>query len=67
MKTKSMTDDGVENSVRGKGNIVAGRVQDAVGALTGDAGLQIKGKLKTGTGKVQDAVGKAERKLDRKP
>ena len=62
MKDKSLTQAGIENSARGKGNIVAGRVQDAVGGLTGDADLQLKGKIKQATGRVQDGVGKIERK-----
>jgi uncharacterized protein YjbJ (UPF0337 family) len=34
-----------------------GRVQDAVGGLTGDAGTQIKGKLNEAAGSAQDAFG----------
>jgi uncharacterized protein YjbJ (UPF0337 family) len=66
MKAKTLTQDGVENSVRGKKNIVTGRVEDALGGLTGDAGLQLKGKIKQAKGKVQDAVGKLERQVERK-
>jgi uncharacterized protein YjbJ (UPF0337 family) len=65
MKAKTLTQNGVENSARGKKNIVRGRVEDAVGGLTGDAVLQLKGKIKQVKGKVQDAVGKIERKIER--
>ena len=65
MKAKTLTQDGIENSARGKKNIVTGRVEDALGGLTGDPGLQLKGKLKQAQGKVQDAVGKVERKIER--
>ena len=65
MKAKTLTQDGIENSASGKKNIVQGRVEDALGALTGDAGLQLKGKIKQAQGKAQDAVGKIERKIER--
>jgi uncharacterized protein YjbJ (UPF0337 family) len=64
MRNRTMTQDGVENSVRGKANVAAGRVKDAVGGLTGNGKMQMKGKLQTAKGKVQDAAGKVERKLD---
>jgi uncharacterized protein YjbJ (UPF0337 family) len=44
-KGKSMTEDGMDRSVRGKANIVAGRVKDAVGGLTGNGKMQVKGKM----------------------
>jgi uncharacterized protein YjbJ (UPF0337 family) len=62
---KDLTQDGVENSAKGKGNDVKGKVKDAVGGLTGDSSLQGEGKLDQAKGKVQDAIGKAERKIDR--
>ena len=64
-KSKTLTEDGIEQSVRGKGNIAAGRVKDAVGGLTGSGKLQLKGKLQTAKGRVQDATGKVERALDK--
>ncbi len=68
MKHKTtLTEDGIDNSIRGKANVAAGHVQDAVGGLTGDSAMQLKGKLRTAKGKVQDAAGKVERKLDREP
>jgi uncharacterized protein YjbJ (UPF0337 family) len=65
MKSKDLTQDGIKNSARGKKNVVKGRVEDALGGLTGDTGLQLKGKLNQAKGKVQDAVGKVERKIER--
>ena len=62
---KDLTQDGAENSAKGKGSDVKGKVKDAAGGLTGDTSLQGEGKLDQAKGKVQDAVGKAERKLDR--
>lgn len=65
MKAKTLTQKGIEHSARGKRNIVKGRVEDALGDITGDAGLQLKGKVRKAKGKVQDAVGKIERKIER--
>jgi len=62
---KDLTQDGAENSAKGKSSDVKGKVKDAAGGLTGDTSLQGEGKLDQAKGKVQDAVGKAERKLDR--
>ena len=64
-RNKSLTDQGIEDSARGKGNDLKGRVKDAVGGLTGDQSLQAEGKVDRVKGKVQDTVGKVERKLDR--
>lgn len=61
---RSLTDRGVENSLKGKATHLKGRVKDAAGGLTGDSGMQAEGKLDQVKGKVQDAVGRAERKLD---
>lgn len=56
-------DQGVDDSLRGKGNDLKGKVKDAAGGLTGDSSLQAEGKLDQLKGKVQDTFGKSERKL----
>jgi uncharacterized protein YjbJ (UPF0337 family) len=61
---KNLTDDGLENSAKGKTSDVKGKVKDAVGGLTGDSSLQAEGKMDQAKGKVQDAFGKAERAAD---
>jgi len=63
-RDKTLTDQGIEDSARGKGNDLKGRVKDAAGGLTGDNSLQAEGKVDRVKGKVQDSVGKVERKLD---
>lgn len=63
MADEQTYDQGVDDSLSGKGNDLKGRVKDAAGGLTGDSSLQAEGKLDQLKGKVQDAVGKAERKL----
>ena len=65
-KDKSLTEDGIENSVEGKAKEMKGRVKDAAGGLTGDTEMQVEGKIDQATGKVQNAFGKAERKLDKR-
>jgi len=65
---KSMTERGMENSVKGKAEHMKGKVKDAVGGLTGDMKMQAEGKLDQAKGKARDALGKAQRELDpRKP
>lgn len=64
-RDKTLGEYGVEDSARGKGNDLKGRVKDAAGGLTGDQSLQNEGKLDKLKGKVQDTVGKIERKLDK--
>ncbi len=61
---KDLTQDGFENSTKGKASDIKGKVKDAVGGLTGDTSLQSEGKMDQAKGKVQDAFGKAERAVD---
>ena len=51
-----MSDDRIEGGVK-KG---VGKLEDAWGGLTGDAGTQAKGKANQATGSVQDVVGQAK-------
>lgn len=48
-----------EHQVEGAVNKVAGRIQDAAGALTGDADKQVKGKARAASGDVQAKAGDA--------
>jgi len=64
-RDKTLGEFGVEDSARGKGNDLKGRVKDAAGGLTGDQSLQNEGKLDRLKGKAQDTLGKVERKLDK--
>lgn len=61
---RTLHDEGVEDSARGKGNDLKGRVKDAVGGLTGDQSMQAEGKLDRLKGKAQDTMGGAKRDLD---
>ena len=49
---------GQEDVAAGKAKQLKGKVNDVVGAIKGDTGQQIKGKIQKGVGKVQEALGK---------
>jgi len=55
--TPSRTIVANSNQLDGTFNDAAGKVQDAVGGLTGDAGLQAEGKLRQLAGKAQARYG----------
>ena len=46
-----------ENEIKGAGKGMLGKIKDAVGGLTGDAGLQAEGKVEQVGGKVQKQFG----------
>jgi uncharacterized protein YjbJ (UPF0337 family) len=52
-----------ENQVEGTVDKVAGRIQDAAGALTGDAEQQVKGKARAVGGDVQAKAGDVVERL----
>ena len=47
-----------QNRVEGFARNVGGKLEDAVGAVTGDAATQLRGKADQVAGQVQDAYGK---------
>ena len=63
IRDQQLHDDGVADSLDGKGSDLKGRLKDAAGGLTGDSSLQAEGKGDQLKGKLQDTLGKAERKL----
>jgi uncharacterized protein YjbJ (UPF0337 family) len=65
MADRDLDRDGIKNSAKGKAKDLKGRIKDAAGGLTGDADLQLEGKIDQIKGKVQDAYGKAERNVAR--
>jgi uncharacterized protein YjbJ (UPF0337 family) len=48
-----------ENRIEGAARDFGGKVQDAVGGLTGDSETQARGKLNQASGQVQNAYGQA--------
>lgn len=53
----------MDDQVMGVARQGLGRVQDAVGGLTGDAALQGKGKINAAAGAAQQALGEAKSSL----
>ena len=53
-----------KNQVEGSVKDVAGKVQQKVGELTGNANQQVKGAVKQVEGKVQKGVGDVEQAVD---
>ena len=49
---------GREDVAAGKAKQLKGKANDVIGAIKGDTGQQIKGKIQKGVGKVQAALGK---------
>jgi uncharacterized protein YjbJ (UPF0337 family) len=52
-----------ENRIEGAARKEAGRVQGAVGALTGDTETEVRGKMNDVAGTVQNAYGKVQDKI----
>jgi len=61
---KNLGAQGAEDTVKGKANQAAGKVQKKVGQMTGDRKTAARGKAREVGGKVQSKVGKVERKAD---
>lgn len=49
---------GREDVAAGKAKQLKGKANDVIGAVKGDSGQQLKGKIQKGVGKVQEALGK---------
>lgn len=47
----------VQDQVEGAAQTVVGKVQDAVGGLTGDASIQAEGKARQALGSIQQSYG----------
>ena len=48
-----------ENRIEGTARIIGGKIQDAVGAVTGDKETQAGGQMNRAAGSAQDAYGQA--------
>ncbi|HEY9219170.1 MAG TPA: CsbD family protein [Phenylobacterium sp.] len=53
-----------ETRAQGAANNTAGKVQDAIGALTGDLRTQAEGKLRQVQGKAQEAYGRVSERAE---
>jgi len=56
---------GSEDVTAGKIKQVKGKANDTIGAIKGDTGQQIKGKVQKGVGKVQEKLGKSSSDANR--
>jgi uncharacterized protein YjbJ (UPF0337 family) len=61
---KDLGTQGQEDTVKGKLNEAAGKVQSKVGELTGNEKMKAKGDAKQLGGKAQSTLGKGEKKVD---
>jgi uncharacterized protein YjbJ (UPF0337 family) len=59
---KDLEARGADNQVKGAAKVAAGRLRNAVGALTGKTSEQARGKAKELEGRVQKAIGTAQSK-----
>ena len=63
-QNKDLGTQGQEDTLKGKLNKAAGKVQSKAGQATGNKNLKAKGDAKKVGGKVQETAGKVERKAD---
>jgi uncharacterized protein YjbJ (UPF0337 family) len=49
----------MQDQIKGTAQEIGGKIQDAVGGLTGDSGTQAEGKLRQAAGKFQQSYGEA--------
>lgn len=64
---KDMATEGAADRLEGTGDVVEGRIRNAIGGATGNTSEQIKGKAKELGGKLKQAVGKAKQNADPNP
>ena len=64
---KDLATEGAADRVEGTGDVIEGRIRNAVGGATGDSSEQVKGKAKELGGKVKQKVGKMKQDADPKP
>ena len=67
MADRDQTRRGDENSLKGMGNDLKGKIKDAAGGLTGDTSLQAEGKWDQLKGKAQKKLGDVQREMDSDP
>lgn len=53
---------GREDIAAGRVKQAKGKANDVIGAITGNTGRQVKGKLQKAVGKVQEAIGRESEK-----
>ncbi len=61
---KDLGTQGTEDSLKGKANQAAGKVQNKVGQVTDNKETQAKGKVREAGGKAQETAGHVEKNVD---
>jgi uncharacterized protein YjbJ (UPF0337 family) len=64
MDERNRNDRADENTLKGMGNDLKGKLKDAAGGLTGDTSLQAEGKWDQLKGKMQKTLGDVQRDTD---
>jgi uncharacterized protein YjbJ (UPF0337 family) len=64
---KDLATEGAEDRIEGTGDVIEGRVRNAVGGATGNSKEQLKGKAKELGGKVKQKIGKIKQNADPNP
>ena len=64
MDERHRNDRADENTLKGMGNDLKGKLKDAAGGLTGDTSLQAEGKWDQLKGKMQKTLGDVQRDTD---
>jgi uncharacterized protein YjbJ (UPF0337 family) len=64
---KDLATEGAEDRLEGTGDVIEGRIRNAVGGATGNTSEQVKGKAKELGGKAKKAIGKLKQNADPNP
>jgi uncharacterized protein YjbJ (UPF0337 family) len=64
---KDLATEGAEDRLEGTGDVIEGRVRNAVGGATGNTKEQLKGKAKELGGKAKQTMGKIKQDADPNP
>jgi uncharacterized protein YjbJ (UPF0337 family) len=64
---KDLATEGAEDRLEGTGDVIEGRIRNAVGGATGNTSEQLKGKAKELRGKAKRAIGKKKQDADPNP
>ena len=64
---KDLATEGAADRVEGTGDVIEGRIRNAVGGATGNSSEQLKGKAKELGGKAKQALGKLKQDADPNP
>jgi uncharacterized protein YjbJ (UPF0337 family) len=64
---KDLATEGAEDRLEGTGDVIEGRIRNAVGGATGNTKEQLKGKAKELGGKAKQKIGKVKQDADPNP